>query len=314
MTSSPLITIIIPVYNRAGIVTETLNSVAAQTERPLALVIVDNNSTDNSLEVVTRWSDSHRCDDFTVTVVSEKTPGAAAARNTGMSYATSPYIMFFDSDDIMAPSHVKDFADAFRNDPTLDIAGRDVIYRQLDGKTERKPFADTDLLFRHTFNAILSTQRYAARKTIFERAGLWDTTVMGWNDYELGMRILMLSPKITRIDDLTSLTVISRAESITGTAYSAIPEKWEHSLDLCEATLLANGYDNTAIQLRRIVLAALYRREKSPESSRLLHQVLESELRLLQRLLFRFAFLYTAAGGRGIHLILRKCMKIFKDV
>ena len=75
-STRPDISIIVPVFNRSTIVTDTLDSIAAQTERPLALIIVDNNSTDDSLAVVTQWAVRHESPDFSVTVLSETTPGA----------------------------------------------------------------------------------------------------------------------------------------------------------------------------------------------------------------------------------------------
>ena len=58
-----LVSIIIPVYNRAGIVGRTLQSVAAQSYRPLELILVDNNSTDNTLEVLNGFKSRHESPD-----------------------------------------------------------------------------------------------------------------------------------------------------------------------------------------------------------------------------------------------------------
>ncbi len=53
--SDPMITLVIPVHNRAAIVERTLQSVECQTARPLRVILVDNNSTDNTLQVLRRW-------------------------------------------------------------------------------------------------------------------------------------------------------------------------------------------------------------------------------------------------------------------
>lgn len=194
-STRPDISIIVPVFNRSTIVTDTLDSIAAQTERPLALIIVDNNSTDDSLAVVTKWAVRHESPDFSVTVLSETTPGAPAARNKGFESVTTPYVMFFDSDDIMSPNHVKDFADTFRADPQLDIAGRDIVSIELDGTKKIHRFADRDMMFRHAFNAILSTQRYAVKSSFLREAGSWNPGALAWNDFELGFRLLVKHPK-----------------------------------------------------------------------------------------------------------------------
>ena len=214
----------------------------------------------------------------------------------------------------MLPNHVKDFADTFRADPGLDIAGRDILSHELDGNDKLHRFADTDILFRHAFNSILSTQRYAVKSSFFRKSGGWATDALAWNDYELGFRLLVNRPKIKKIDDTTSVIMRRLTESITGTSYSKTPEKWEHSLDLCEHTLSSAGYPVEAVELRRAVLAAIYSKEGSVHGKRLLGEVLSRQNDRLKKLCYRFAYHYTKAGGRGIHLLLRPILKIFKDV
>ena len=106
------ITIIVPVYNRAHLVGATLDSIAAQTLRPIHLVLVDNNSQDNTLKVLLDFKKRHQSDDFKVTVLQETRRGAAAARNCGLQEATTEWVMFFDSDDIMAPDLLESYARA----------------------------------------------------------------------------------------------------------------------------------------------------------------------------------------------------------
>ena len=82
------------------------------------------------------------------------------------------------------------------------------------------------------------------------------------------------------------------------------------SLDRCEAGIAAT--DDIIwlkyIRLKRVVLAGLYAREKSPEAHRLLDIALDKEPSLAKKLLLIAAFRYTAAGGRGIHRLLRKVL------
>ena len=63
MKQQALISIIIPVFNRAGIVGRTLDSIAAQTLRPLNIILVDNNSSDNSFDVLNQWEKDNDTDD-----------------------------------------------------------------------------------------------------------------------------------------------------------------------------------------------------------------------------------------------------------
>ena len=101
------VSIIIPVYNRASIVVDTLNSVVAQTYRPLQLVLVDNYSTDDTLQVLETFKKEHPSLDVVITREEHHTAGAA--RNRGFDQATGEWILYFDSDDSMEPDLVANY-------------------------------------------------------------------------------------------------------------------------------------------------------------------------------------------------------------
>lgn len=100
-----LVSIIIPNYNRANLIGETLGSILNQTYTNWECVIVDDGSTDNSIDVINQYvnQDSR--------FILYKRPldypkGANACRNIGMEKSTGDYIIFFDSDDLMMENHV----------------------------------------------------------------------------------------------------------------------------------------------------------------------------------------------------------------
>ena len=222
------ITIVIPVYNRAHIVGRTLDSIARQTVAPAHIVIVDNNSTDTSLSIVREWASTRH----NVTVLSESTPGACAARNCGLRAVGSEWTMFFDSDDVMSPRHVEDFTRAIIGHPEADMIGRDVIIRTLDGTRRRLYFRDNGMpMFHHLFRGCLSSQRFIARTQLFRDAGGWNESLPGWDDYELGVRILLRNPDIVTLGGEPSVTVFQQELSISGLSFSEHPERWERSLD-----------------------------------------------------------------------------------
>lgn len=92
--SGPLISVIIPSYNRAHLINEACTSVLSQTYSNIELIIVDDCSTDNTKEVVSSIKDS-RVHYYCL----EKNSGACIARNLGIEKATGDYIAFNDSDD-----------------------------------------------------------------------------------------------------------------------------------------------------------------------------------------------------------------------
>ena len=96
----PLVSIIIPTYNRANLILETLNSVKLQSYQNWECIIVDDGSTDTSEEVITAFC---RMDErFKYYKRPENKPkGANSCRNLGFEYSKGDLINWFDSDDVM---------------------------------------------------------------------------------------------------------------------------------------------------------------------------------------------------------------------
>ncbi len=303
--SDPMITLVIPVHNRAAIVERTLQSVECQTARPLRVILVDNNSTDNTLQVLRRWKAAAEAPGLEITVITEHTPGAAAARNAGLRLVSSEFVMFFDSDDIMHPTHVERALKAVGSTPPPDIAGWDVSITDLSGHRFTKPFDSRDCLWHCIMHGMMGTQRYVARTRLVRRAGEWNPAMTGWDDIELGLRMLLLNPRITKVKGTPTVDIIQQTESITGLDFSSSPAKWENALDEMESRLTSRRH-RRYIALRRALLAGDYRREHAhDESNRLLNRVLGNERCPFYRTLYRLARAYTGAGGRGGARLLR---------
>jgi glycosyltransferase involved in cell wall biosynthesis len=98
---NPLISIVVPTYNRANLITRTIESLLNQTEKNYEIIIVDDGSTDNTEEVVTPFL-SEKLQYFKK-INAER----AAARNFGTQKAKGDYINWFDSDDIACPNHIQ---------------------------------------------------------------------------------------------------------------------------------------------------------------------------------------------------------------
>ena len=175
------LTIVIPVYNRAGIVGRTLESVQRQTLRPLRVVLVDNNSTDATPEVLRAWKEHAEGPGLEIILIDESRAGAAAARARGLREVTTPYTMFFDSDDLMAPSHAARALKALKQ-TGADIVGWDVDFISHRGKPERRRFYESDTLWHTLMHGSMATQRYAARTDLFRRAGNRDAADHGRDD------------------------------------------------------------------------------------------------------------------------------------
>ncbi|WP_300673873.1 glycosyltransferase family 2 protein [Soonwooa sp.] len=106
LNNENLVSIIIPNYNRASLIGETLESIISQTYHNWECIIVDDGSTDNSLEVIAQFA----AKDSRIKLFQRPQnypKGANACRNIGMSKSTGDYIIFFDSDDLMLQNHIE---------------------------------------------------------------------------------------------------------------------------------------------------------------------------------------------------------------
>ncbi|SMP62068.1 Glycosyl transferase family 2 [Neorhodopirellula lusitana] len=117
----PLISVVIPTYNREDIITDALNSVYQQTYRPLEIIVVDDGSTDNTTGVVSHWIRSHSEDPslFRTQLVYQRNGRAPAARNKGIRSAKGKYVQFLDSDDILYGNSIRLKFDAIQGSSCL---------------------------------------------------------------------------------------------------------------------------------------------------------------------------------------------------
>jgi len=143
-----LVSIIIPTYNRAHLVTEALDSVWAQTYRPIECIAVDDGSTDDTAEVVKKWKRAHTSDDFCVRLLRQKNQGAPAARNHGMETAQGDYLLFLDSDDVLPRDAVNTLRRIITTEGA-DAAYGDVLRVRKNGQNERqrqRPSSSSDVV------------------------------------------------------------------------------------------------------------------------------------------------------------------------
>ncbi|GEL12391.1 Glycosyltransferase involved in cell wall bisynthesis [Flavobacterium glycines] len=104
--NNPLVSIIIPTFNRAHLISETLDSVLAQTYQNWECIVVDDGSTDNTEELVNAYVKKDSRFQFHYRP-SERLPGGNAARNYGFEVSNGEYINWFDSDDLMLPEFIR---------------------------------------------------------------------------------------------------------------------------------------------------------------------------------------------------------------
>lgn len=278
------VSIVIPVYNRAAVVPVTLQSILAQTYRPLQVVLVDNYSTDNTLNVLQQFKEDHEREDLKVVVTREEHRTAGAARNHGFEHATGEWVLFFDSDDIMEQDLVSSYVSLIEkarengNEPDLISARSTLIFPD---ETQREaPFHQRDLFANHILHGQLATQRYAIRREFFAYTDGWNINLPGWNDWELGLRLLLANPQVAFMGGRSHIIINHNgADSITGTEFHSRQGQWEHVIDIMINEVRCSRLKpehktrfERLLEYRRLVLAAQYEREGFPDLAKPLCQ------------------------------------------
>lgn len=313
MKNSFDLTVIIPVYNREAYLLRTLRSVAAQKERNFRLIIVNNNSADNSLEIAQSFKAENESVDFAVDVISCTTPGAAAARNAGLELAETEWVYFFDSDDVMLSDLVKRFR-AVKAGGNADIVFLKIRHNNPDGSSYEIAPPTGKYLENHILHGSMRTMGYLVKRDFVNACGGWDNSVLGWNDWELGMRLLVATPEFAEITGAPLVDYYLHTDSITGADFSSKLNTWLHSIDCSEKDIRNSNVKDKEkmlllLEYKRIMLIAQCKKEKSDKGDALYAEVMGRIPRRL-RWAFRLVYSHISKGFRGGSHIANAAVKI----
>ena len=300
MSQQPPITIVIPVRDRRSIVCRTLESVREQTLRPLRVVVVDNGSTDGTPDVVRRWAADNAAPGFEVTVAECPDGGACGARNCGLALVDTPWVAFFDSDDVMLPGHLDRVARDIRRFPDVQLFYFDIAFIDADGWMDIKSLADDNIMRAHLLHGALSTCRFVVQTELVRSVGAWDTGCRRWNDLELGVRLLLAKPRVRKVTGEPMVHQYPSADSITGSGYYDAELRCETALDIIDSRLDDSmTLERRWVDCRRAILAAWYVREgHAGEAARVMRPLLAAGS-LADALRLRAIYAATRLFGRG---------------
>lgn len=186
---NPMVSIVLPTYNRADIIGDSIQSVLNQSYENFELLVVDDASTDNTKSVVEGFED-----DRVRYLRHERNKGAPEARNTGLDASKGPLIGFQDSDDEWHREKLLRQVEAFREAP-VEVG---VVYtgmkREENDELRFLPYKSVDMkegdirpsLARYNF---ISTPVALVRKHCFDEVGQFDEDAWPLSDWELWIRI-----------------------------------------------------------------------------------------------------------------------------
>ncbi len=200
---SGLVSVVIPTYNRADFLLETLNSVVKQSYRPIEIVLVDDGSTDNTRAIVEQFTDQHK-DDKTLSIQCHwlKHSGASFARNYALKSSQGEFIQFLDSDDYLHPhKFLKQVANIKAN--RADFVWSPTIAFKGTPNWSSSPMVGEALIGNsgHKFiKQFIQKGRWCTLSGLFHReacikTGPWQTLKI-FQDWEYHIRMLEWDPKV----------------------------------------------------------------------------------------------------------------------
>lgn len=136
-----LVSIIIPAFNAEKYIEETLDSILQQTYHNFEIILVDDGSDDNTMNIMQEYQSGQKRkagQNIRITMVTGNHSGAATARNQGMSVALGEYFLFFDADDIMTPDYLENMV-KHMDDAEVDMVIGHAEKIDKDGKLLEMP-------------------------------------------------------------------------------------------------------------------------------------------------------------------------------
>ncbi len=203
MIDAPLISIIIPTYNRAHIIGETLDSILAQTYIHWECIVVDDGSTDGTEDLMAEYMERdirfryyHR--------PAERLKGPCSCRNYGFEHSKGAYVNFFDSDDLLKPEAFEKALNGFKQDTDAVIINSALIDFNTKTLHSRNKIYSENLLTDYFIGEItfLVCGPLWRRNFLMQQNYLFDENIGNVDDWDFNLRMLYANPNLIFMDDV----------------------------------------------------------------------------------------------------------------
>ena len=190
----PLISVIIPLYNKEQFIKETLNSVFNQTFLDYEIIIVDDGSNDSSASIIREINDPR------ITLFSNSNNGVSHARNYGFTKANTDLIALLDADDLWEPNHLENLHTLYTNFPNCGLYATNYHKQFFYGKKIKTHFNGVskdhfgiidDYFLASTSDSIAWSSAVMIPKKIFHELGGFDEAMRSGQDTDLWIRIAL---------------------------------------------------------------------------------------------------------------------------
>ncbi len=185
---TPLVSIVIPTFNRARTIVRSVHSILTQTFQDFEIIIIDDCSTDNTEDIIKSKFNDKRIIYYKL----EKNSGACVARNKGIELARGKYIAFQDSDDEWLCEKLEKQVNILENNNNYQATFCQFI-RINNNNTSIIPvdgFNDKEMKYMIFGENFISTQTLLVRREVFIKIGIFDISLPRFQDWELAIRLI----------------------------------------------------------------------------------------------------------------------------
>lgn len=184
------ISVVIPAYNREKFISRAIESVLNQTHKVDEIIVVDDGSLDNTLEVLDTFGDKIR-------VINQSNSGVSCARNRGVENSSFDWIAFLDSDDEWDKDKIREQVQFHADNPEILFSHTNEIWirngKKINQKSHHKKFGgfcfEKNLDFCHIAPSSVMIER-----DLFKEVGSFDESLVVCEDYDLWLRVLREYP------------------------------------------------------------------------------------------------------------------------
>lgn len=230
--SLPLVSIIVTCYNRADMVCTALDSIWAQTYRPLELIIVDDGSKDNSMEVIEAWVEEHPdTSDFTTIAKTFPNGKLCVARNRGLELSHGELIQYVDDDDWLYPEAIEKKVALYQADPNLDVIVNQVDYftspTNKIGSSKITIADNLDQQLLHVLNPkheTLFSPTLMIRKDTLQSVGAWTPGLIFADDIDVVVRLAAANARFGLVDEPLSAYLMHQQHRQCNVVVKQLPE------------------------------------------------------------------------------------------
>ncbi len=197
--SPPAVSVIVTLFNYARYVEDCLESIAAQTQAGLELIVVDDCSTDDGLKTVLRWLDNNGRKFTGHRVIAHlENMGLSYARNTAFLHASADQVFVMDADNALYPRAIERCLQA------MNASGSAGAYTQLEIFGERSGMGDADFWSKERFKPKNYIDAMAlVSKSAWEKVGGYTQfSASGWEDYDLWCKFVEAGLECTYIPEM----------------------------------------------------------------------------------------------------------------